>query len=76
MPTNYASSSLYLFPPILPFPFPTELPLFDVYFNDSVPVLVVCLVFVFIVLLLGSFVDSCEFVVILLFRVFDLLFLR
>ena len=51
----------------------------DVHFSDSVPVLVVCLVFVFVVFLsfifLGSFVDSCEFVVILLFAVFDLLFL-
>ena len=78
MPTNYASSSLYLSPPILPFPLPTEIPLCDVHFSDSVPVLVVSLVFLFLFLfLLGSLVDSCEFVVILLFIVFDLLqFLR
>ena len=42
----------------------------DSHFSDSVPVLVVCLVFVFIVFLfLGSVVDSREFVVILLFIV-------
>ena len=57
MPTNYASSSLHLFPAIPPFPLPTEIPPCDVHFSDSVPVLVVCLVFVFI--FLGSFVDSC-----------------
>ena len=74
MPTNYASSSLYLFLPIPAFPLPTEIPPCDVHFSDSVPVLVVCLVFVFN--FLGSVVDSCEFVVILLFIVFDLLFLR
>ena len=63
MPTNYASYYLYL-----PFPFPplllTDNFPCDLYFCDSVPVLVVCLVFVFV-----SVVDSCEFVVILLFIV-------
>ena len=44
-------------------PFPADNPPCDLHFCDSVPVLVVCLVgFV-----LGSVVDSCEFVVILLF---------
>ena len=62
------------FPLILPLPLPTENPSCDLYFSGSVPVLVVCLVFVFV--LLGSVVDSCEFVVILLFIVFGLLFLR
>ena len=51
MPTNYVSSSLYLFPSIPPFPLPTEIPPCDVHFSDTVPVLVVCLVFVFIVCL-------------------------
>ena len=67
MPNNYASSSLYLFPPIPPFPCPTENPPCDLHFSDAVPVLVVCLVFVFLVFLsfifLGSLVDSCEFVI-------------
>ena len=73
MPTNYASYSLYLLPTIPSLPLPTENPPGDVHFSDSVPVLVVGLVFVFIVGFLGSVVDSCEFVVILLFIVFDLL---
>ena len=48
-----------------------------VHFCDSVPVLVICLVFVFVFVFLDSVVDSCEFVVILLFIVFNLLqFLR
>ena len=42
MPTNYAAYSLYLSPPILPLP--PENPPCDLYFCDSVPVLVVCLV--------------------------------
>ena len=49
------------------------------HFSDSVSVLIVCLVFVFIIFLSfggGSFVDSWESVVILLFTVFDLQFLR
>ena len=65
--------------PILPLPLPTENPPCDVYFSDSVAVLVVCLVFVFIVVVLvvvfGSVVDSCEFVVILLFIVLTFFFL-
>ena len=66
------------FPPIPPFLLPTENPPCDVHFSDSVPVLVVCLVFVFVFcFFLGSVVDSCEFVVILLFIIFDFLqFLR
>ena len=56
MPTNYASS-LYLFSPIPLLPLPTENPPCDVHFSDCVPILVVCLVFVFTVFLflrLGS----------------------
>ena len=66
MPTNYAYSSLYISPSTPPSPLPTEIPPIDDYLSDSVPVVVVCLVFVF----LGSLVDSCEFVVILLFIFF------
>ena len=70
VPTMYASYSLYLFLPFSLFSFPTDNPLCDLNFCDSVPVLVVCLVcFCF----LGSVVDSCKFVVTLLFIVFDLL---
>ena len=61
----YASQLCFLFP--LPFPSipspPTDNPPCVLHFSDSVPVLVVCLVFVF----LESVVDSCEFVTILLF---------
>ena len=62
------------FPLILPLPLPTENPPCDPHFYGFVSVLVVCLVFVFVSL--GSVVDSCEFVVVLLLIVFDLLFLR
>ena len=41
--------------------------------DNSVPVLVACLVFVFV--FLGSVIDSCKFVVILLFVVLILFFL-
>ena len=79
MPTNYTSSSLYLFPLISPLPFPIENHPCDVHISDSVPVLVVCLVFVFIVFLsfifLGSVVNNYEFVVILLFIFLIFLFL-
>ena len=62
------------FPPFSPLPLPAGNPPCHLHFCDSVPVLVVCLVhFVFV---LGSLVDTCEFVVILLFTVFDLLFPR
>ena len=55
------------FSPILsPPPLPTHNPPCDLHFCDSVPVLVVCLV-CFCFVFLGSVVDSCEFVVILLF---------
>ena len=51
---------------------PTDNPPRDLCFCDSVPVLVVCLVhFCF----LGSVVDSCEFVVILLFIALTFFFL-
>ena len=60
----------YLFPvPFLQFspsPSPTDNPPCDLHFCDSLPVLVVCFVCLFV---LGLVVDSCEFVVILLFRV-------
>ena len=55
-----------------PLPFPpfsphtTDNPPCDLYFRDSAPVLVVCLVS-FCFYFSGSVVDSCEFVVILLF---------
>ena len=69
----YTSSSI---PPSL---LPTKNPPCDVHFSDSIPVLVVCLVFVFIVFFLfyflNSFVDSCESVVILLFIFLIFLFL-
>ena len=57
------------FPIILPLLLTTENPPCDVQFSDSVPVLVVCLVFVFLFVFWGSVVDSCDFVVILLFIV-------
>ena len=54
-------------------PRPTSIPPCDVHFSYSVPVLVLCLVvFVFF---LGSIVDSCEFVVILLFMFLIIFFL-
>ena len=63
------------FPPLSPSHSPTDNPPCDLHFCDSVLVLVVCLVC--FCLFLGSVVDSCEFVVILLFIIFDLLlFLR
>ena len=66
VPTYYASYSLYLFP--LSSPSHSPLIPLHVIFCGSVPVLVVCLVF------LGSVVHSCEFVVILLFIVFIFFF--
>ena len=77
IPTGYASYSLCLPLTILPLPLPTENPPCDVHFSDFVPVLVVSLVFVFLVFLffLGSFVDSCEFVVISQFIFFIFFFL-
>ena len=54
------------FPPLSPSHFPADNPPCDLYVCESVPILVVCLVcFCF----LGSVVDSCEFVVTLLFIV-------
>ena len=72
VPTNNASIPC-TFSPFLPFPLAADNPPCDLHFCDSVPVLVVWLVHFFF---LSSVVDSCEFVVILLFIVFDLLFLR
>ena len=63
------------FSSIFPLAFPTDNPLCDLNFCDSVPVLVVCLVYVLGFFFLGSFVDSCEFVVILLFIVLIIFFL-
>ena len=64
----YASYSLYLpHPPSL---FPTDNSPCDLHFCESVSVLVFCLIhfcFCFCFVFWGSFVDSCEFVVILLF---------
>ena len=51
------------FPPFSPSPLPADNPPCDLYFCDSVPVLVVCLGVFFVC----SVFDSCEFVVILLF---------
>ena len=61
-----------IFPPILPSPINN--PPYDLHCCDSVPVLVVCLVWLF-VCFLGSVVNSCKFVVILLFIVLILFFL-
>ena len=52
------------FPPFFPFPLPADNPPNGLHTYDSVPVLVVCWV-----CFLDSVVDSCEFVVILLFIV-------
>ena len=53
-------------PPIFSLALPTDNPPYDVYLCDSVSVLVVSLV-CFCFCFLGPVVDSCEFVVILLF---------
>ena len=74
---NLPMSILYLsfmllipctFSPIFPLPFPADNLPCDLHFCDSVPILAIhlfCFCF-----LLGSVVDSCEFVVILLFIFF------
>ena len=54
------------FPPFTSLTHPADNPPCDLHFCDSVPVLVVCLVY-FCFLLFCSVVDICEFVVILLF---------
>ena len=47
------------------------------FFTSRLPLLYIILPLIFVFVFLGSVVDSCEFVVILLFIVFDLvLFLR
>ena len=65
--------------PILPYPLPTDNPPSDLHFCDSVPVLVICLVWffvwLFVWLFLGSIVDSYKFVVILLFIILIIFFL-
>ena len=58
---------LVTFPPFYPLPLPVGNPPCDFHFCDSVPVLVVCLVCFCFCFFLGLIVDSCEFVVILLF---------
>ena len=59
------------FPPLSPSHSPVDNPPCDLHFWDSVPVLVICLVWffvwLFVWLFLGSIVDSYKFVVILLF---------
>ena len=58
----------YLFPvpfPSFPLPLPTDNPPCDLHFCDSVPVLLACIFFICL-FVLGSVVDSCEFVVIFL----------
>ena len=76
----YAYQLCFLFPvPYLPtLPLPIDNPPCDLHFCDSVPVLVVCLVFVLLFSFFLRFIfQSCEFVVILLFIVFYFLqFLR
>ena len=64
------------FPPFFPHPLPAVNPPYDLHFCDSVPVLVVCLVCFCFCFYLGSVVDSCEFVVILLFIVLIFFFLN
>ena len=56
--------------PLLPFPPPADTPPNDLNSYDSVPVLVVCFVWVF----LGSVVDSCEFVAFLMLIVLNFFF--
>ena len=55
------------FPPYSLLPLPIDNPPCDLHFCDSVLVLVVCLVCFCFLFFLGSAVNSCEFVVILLF---------
>ena len=83
---NLSLSILYLpicflfsltFPLFSPLHIPTDNPPCDLHFCQCGPVLVVCLVhFCFCFCFLGSVVDYCEFVVILLFIVLVLFFLR
>ena len=63
------------FPPSSPLLLPTDNPPCELHFCDSVPVLVVCLLCFCFCFVLGLVVDSCEFVVILLFIVFIFFFL-
>ena len=61
------------FPPVSPSHSPADKPPCDLHFSGFVPVLVVCLIcFCFC---LGSFVNSCEFVLILLFIFLIIFFL-
>ena len=59
------------FSPIFPPPLPPDNPPCDLHFWDSVPVLVVYVVFI-----LDSVVNSCKFVAIFNAHNFDLLFLK
>ena len=63
------------FPPFSPFSLPADNPPCDPHTYDSVPVLVVCLV-LFCFYFVDSVVDSCEFVVILMFIVLIFFFLN
>ena len=84
LPSSCLSSTYHLcylfsvpFSPLFPSYSPTDSPPCDLHFCDSVPALVVCLVcFLVFVLFLGLVVNSCEFVVILLFTFFYILLLR
>ena len=62
---------LYLY---LVLPFPADNPPLDLYFYESVPVLVVCLVHFWFCFFLGWVIDSSEFVVILPFIVLIIFF--
>ena len=64
------------FSPILPIPLPADNPPCDLYFWESVPVLVICLVCFCFCFFLGSVVDSFQFVVILLFAFLIFFFLE
>ena len=61
------------FLPLFPLPLPADNTPCDLHFCDSVPVLVVCLVFFFF--FFRFIFSSCEFVVILLFIVLIVIFL-
>ena len=67
-PTNNASIPC-TFSPFLPFSLTADNPPCDLYFWDFILVLVVCLVCFRSYFFLGSVVDSCEFIVILMFIV-------
>ena len=76
IPAIYASYSLYLFHvhPLLLRPLPADNPPCDLHFCDSVPILLLCSVRLCFCFLLAWGVDSCDFVVILLFVVLIIIF--